>query len=343
MVARWIVVAGFLTSVQAHAAPITFNEGASGDLPDSGPPTHVGTVDVGANTVSGTATFVATIAGSVINHDAFAFDVPAGLALTDILFDWVLTPIEGPIGELFSADIDYTLASPSGSSEVDIHLFDGGGTSTGSLRAFAPLLPAREGSYEVTTTGDGASGSAGPGEQLGWSLAYIWTLSAVLVGSTPLVPILPDATTDKGYVFQDAASGLWYDPPFVTSYTYLAGPGTLFTGVQFPTGFGGAFVLSSPECSFGSAFGTAFIDLSILCGHGLSEFTVSGLSPAADAGDPLGFPTFLTFNNPSGDFTMNGNAVPGGDVVPEPSSLLLLATGLGVGSYRRWRRILSDL
>ena len=52
------------------------------------------------------------------------------------------------------------------------------------------------------------------------------------------------------------------------------------------------------------------VDLVSLCGAGISQFTVSGLTPAADAGDPFGFPTFLTFNDPTGSFTMSGVTLP---------------------------------
>jgi hypothetical protein len=133
----------------------------------------VGVLGVGNNTISGTSFFVA---GGGFDFDAFTFDVPAGLAITGVSYTWTLTPIEGPVGELFSAEIDYGLSSGSGSAELTVLLFDNAGTSSGTVQAFQSLIPTGAGTYGLTTTGDGMSGLGAPGESLGWSVSYTWTV-----------------------------------------------------------------------------------------------------------------------------------------------------------------------
>jgi hypothetical protein len=159
------------------ATPVTYLEAVSGDLPDSGSLTSVGVLGNGLNTVSGTTSFISSQGGSVADHDAFTFEVPAGLVVTHISYEWVLTPVEGPVGELFSADIDYGLSSQSGSSSLSVELFDNASISAGTVSAFADLLPGGAGVYELTTTGDGTSGLGAPGESLGWTVEYTWTLT----------------------------------------------------------------------------------------------------------------------------------------------------------------------
>ena len=50
-------------------------------------------------------------------------------------------------------------------------------------------------------------------------------------------------------------------------------------------------------------------------------FTVSGISPLVDGGNPTAFPTFLAFDRPTASFTMTP--------IPEPASLLLLLMAMG--------------
>jgi len=124
-------------------------------------------------------------------------------------------------------------------------------------------------------------------------------------------PELPDGIVDCGptcFDFRVEFSGNWFDPTPVTQYTYVVEPGTLFTGVELPPNFGDNFVLSALGCSFAPSYSSlTFIDLVALCGEAIPSFTVSGISPPADADDPLGFPTRLTFNNLIGSFSMVGS------------------------------------
>jgi hypothetical protein len=135
-----------------------------------------------------------------------------------------------------------------------------------------------------------------------------------LPGLTPNNPFLPNAVFPAGpgtgpvFFFGNVPGTRWFDPPFVSSYLFTASPGTEFNAIQFPTGFGDNFTLSAPGCSFGGAVGSmVLVNLPSFCGGaGITSLTVSGIVPPRDAEDPLGFPTFLEFNNPTGSFSMTG-------------------------------------
>jgi hypothetical protein len=170
-----------------------------------------------------------------------------------------------------------------------------------------------------------------------------------LPGLTPNDPFLPNAQFPGGpgqppvFFFGNVPGARWFDPPLVSSYTYTGVGGTLFSAVQFPSGFGDAFLLTGAGCLFPGTFaGMTLIDLTAFCGGPIASFTVSGINPLADAGDPLGFPTYLEFaGGPTaiGSFNMQGN-VDAQQVIPEPGTLALTLIGLaaGVRSVRNRRR-----
>jgi len=65
----------------------------------------------------------------------------------------------------------------------------------------------------------------------------------------------------------------------------------------------------------------------------VDAFTITGISPLVDGGDPLAFPTFLDFDQPTANFTMTPLAV----VIPLPVALpagLVMMTAI---SMRRRR------
>jgi hypothetical protein len=73
----------------ASATPISYQESVSGDLPDSlpAPPAAVFTLDVGANTLSGTSHFSVSSNGAFdFDLDSFAFIVPVGMKVTNISY-----------------------------------------------------------------------------------------------------------------------------------------------------------------------------------------------------------------------------------------------------------------
>src|SRR5262245_37257875 len=88
-----------------QASPISYDEAVSGDLPDLFPST-VFALDVGANTLRGT-THVLVIVPVLtsVDFDQFAFTVPAGTHLTDIVYSFHLSAMPG----LSTAQVNYTL------------------------------------------------------------------------------------------------------------------------------------------------------------------------------------------------------------------------------------------
>jgi hypothetical protein len=139
--------------------------------------------------------------------------------------------------------------------------------------------------------------------------------NGILPGFAATNPLLP--TADGGaWHFTDVASGLWYDPPMTEGFEYRADPGTLFTSIlDFPTGFDAPFTVIIDDKPFGTYGPGQSVDFSQFPGGGVSEFSITGISPLADAGDPRGFPLRLAFNADFANFTMSPLSN-----IPEPNS-----------------------
>jgi hypothetical protein len=154
-------------------------------------------------------------------------------------------------------------------------------------------------------------------------------------GSSAASPILPTAVVPGGFSFNTVTSGRWYDPPAASGFEYDMTGGSLFTDVlDFPGGFGQPFAVTvdgnllgtfSPGQSVHFADYSGPLGGSLVGGQGVDHFTISGINPLADAGDPSAFPLQLGFNTATASFNMTA--------VPEPSlalscaaALLLLAT-----------------
>jgi len=74
-----------------HATPLAYNEAVSGDLPEN-PPFPVLSLDVGANTVSGTSFVNFPVGGpNSADFDSFEFSVPANTQLVGITYTPTVT------------------------------------------------------------------------------------------------------------------------------------------------------------------------------------------------------------------------------------------------------------
>ena len=166
-----ILVVGLKTT--ASATPVAYTESGSGDL-GNGSPFQQFVLDVGANTVSGTAHFFGTPFD--IDNDSFAFQVPVGMQLVGISYSFVETSLPGTI--------ELTALNGYGLFNGNIGAQIGGGVSFNLLGAsplnpFGAALPLGPGVYSLfnnTSTTTTASG---------WTADYTWTLT---VRSTAAVP-----------------------------------------------------------------------------------------------------------------------------------------------------------
>jgi hypothetical protein len=159
-------------------------------------------------------------------------------------------------------------------------------------------------------------------------------------GSAQTLPLLPslvlaDASAPGGvrFVFNNVASGQWFDPPNTYGFDYVASAGTLFSSIILPNGFAPFTVQYGT--GFGSTLGVfnggTIIDFVALLGNAIDAFRVIGIDPTVNSDNTNAFPTFINFVGLQGSFTMTPLVNP----VPEPSAFLLALAPLG---YLAWRR-----
>lgn len=170
-------------------------------------------------------------------------------------------------------------------------------------------------------------------------------------GATQDLPILPGDITPGNpglgippvFVFDDAISGLWYDPPDTWGYEFVSTGPSLFTFATMPVGFVDPFDVywwddaGTTFTLLGSFAGNQQADFTGLLGGGATRFRIQGIQPRTDSTDPQAFPVQLSWTQPTGNsFTMTPMLV-GVTAVPEPGTIVLLATGLAGVLAVRWR------
>jgi hypothetical protein len=134
-------------------------------------------------------------------------------------------------------------------------------------------------------------------------------------GSTQSTPILPSDPNGGAPRFIRPAphrSG-WYDPPAAEGFRFITHNESRFTQIaDFPVGFDQPFTVAVNDIvlgQFSPGQRVTFADYGTILGPllssgGVARFTVTGISPLAEAQSGLGFPIKLTFSADVVDFTM---------------------------------------
>jgi hypothetical protein len=118
-------------------------------------------------------------------------------------------------------------------------------------------------------------------------------------------PVAPSDSSDNGFGFCGVITHSWFDPPSCYGYKYVMISDALFTSIaDFPTGFVAPFAVRANGQlmgTFGPGQSANFTDRP---GGRVSSFTVTGIMPLRDPGDPLAFPLKIDFNTQTADFEM---------------------------------------
>lgn len=150
-------------------------------------------------------------------------------------------------------------------------------------------------------------------------------------GDTPMNPLLPDGSDGATFQFENAPQRGWFDPPAASGYLYETDDASNFVGVGLPPlsavadadGLYEVLDLDNGGSTTVAAGGFYFFPTPT------TAFRVSGIDPTVDGGDPLAFPTFLTFDQLSNNFTQAP--------IPEPAAFILaLFWGVGLAARRRF-------
>lgn len=150
-------------------------------------------------------------------------------------------------------------------------------------------------------------------------------------GVSPDNPVLPDDIVGGSFRFNDAPQEGWFDPPATSGFHYETDGASNFVSMYLPDYFlvpdaDGEYVVSSVHG-----------DVTVFAGNfytfpaPVTEFTITGIDPTVDGGDPLAFPLYLTFDEFMNTFTQTPTAI------PEPATVVLLTWFLGVVGASRTR------
>lgn len=175
-----------------------------------------------------------------------------------------------------------------------------------------------------------------------------------MCGSSQRNPLLPDNFEDGWHSFNNVASSHWFDPPAAAGFTFKIGDAAASSGGGSGGTGDGCIVEQSPIAvnpqpnepslftkilglpsgidadelfsvlvggkEIGKFKPNEVVDFVALLGHGVSEFSVTGIDAAIDPKNPLAFPIKLESNRDKFSFKMRAEAV------PEPSEIAGIVT-----------------
>ena len=132
-------------------------------------------------------------------------------------------------------------------------------------------------------------------------------------------------------------SGCWVDPPAASGFTYRMTNTNVFTGIaDFPTGFGTAMEVSVGGSSLGTFGPGDSVDFTGFSGGGVTEFVVTGISPAASTSGVEAFPLNISVSSTTSTFEMTSILPPSVPGFPGLFSLASMLTIAGAVALR-WR------
>lgn len=178
------------------AAPFVYSENASGDLGEQLPADAVFTFDVGLNAVDGYTEYLPFGQFSA-DFDSFAFEVPAGTRLAQVMYSFIESLNAGTTHAVTQFTIDSGNAFPGfpplGSVNVDLL----GANIILLLEGALPLPP------DIYVVHNSGLSVGGPGESTpGWSAIYLWEFTVVtdpdVVPEPAVVPMLVSALAALG-------------------------------------------------------------------------------------------------------------------------------------------------
>ncbi len=312
------VLFGGLVSGLASANPMNLDVFTSFEVGDMGP--TFGTSPVTATFVGGASVFEATPG---LYHDGIrSWRTDAG-SMTSIQFETPASIVEFYALDVGAADAVVTAFDPAGGVIGDaIHL----------TNEFPGPMMQFDSPYSISGVGPiGALVLSNPGG--GASYLDSFGFSALVEppppppGSSPDNPYPPTSGGDgEPFVFSDAPSGRWFDPPLAGGYFYETDGDSNFTLVRpppqaiVPDGDGQYLVSSIHGDQIVAA------DATYVFPSPVGSFRILGIDPLVDGGEPLGFPTFLDFDQTPVTFFMSP--------IPEPATIALAMIGIPPIGFR---------